>query len=205
MMTFYLAVTGGIASGKSTADSYFKEQGLQIIDSDEIAHNLLEKDTEVTKRIAQSFGKECLLSNGGVNRKRLGKIVFNDSEKLTLLNQITHPAILAEIEKKKAVIKSGVCIVDVPLLFESNQQKYYDASLLIYVPEKVQLERLMRRNKLSKEDAMARIKSQMSTSKKLKLATYSVANTGTIEVLQDKLSKILQEVKEKEDAMSKLS
>ena len=75
----------------------------------------------------------------------------------------------------------------------------------MYVPEKVQLERLMRRNKLSKEDAMARIKSQMSTSKKLKLATYSVANTGTIEVLQDKLSKILQEVKEKEDAMSKLS
>ncbi len=204
-MTFYLAITGGIASGKTTADNYFKELGLPVIDSDEIAHNLLKRNTEVTKQICQLFGQSCILPSGDVNRKELGRLVFNDSEKLKLLNQITHPAIFAEIKRKKAAIKSRICVVDIPLLFESKQQKYYDASLLIYVPEQVQLERLMRRDNLDREHAMAKIKSQMSTNMKLKLATYSVANTGTIEVLQDKLNKILQEVKEKEDAMSKLS
>ena len=200
-MTLVLGLTGGIASGKSTADAFFLKRNLPVIDSDVIAHDILNIDQLGYKKVISYFGQDILNSDRTLNRKKLGQIVFNDQSKLNVLNQITHPLIFSEIEDKitqNKLLKKPVVIVDAPLLFETKVKDYCDKTLLIAVPEELQLQRLMTRNRLNKTEALNRIKTQMPLSQKEKLADYVITNTGTIKELEIKLANLLCELKEED-------
>ncbi|MDF7639183.1 dephospho-CoA kinase [Lactobacillus sp. ESL0791] len=197
-MTLVLGLTGGIASGKSTADRFFSRQGIPVIDSDQIAHDLLNVGQPSWQQVKKHFGKEFLNVDQTVNRKKLGELVFSDPKQLQVLNELTHPLIDRELAaeiKMQRQKRASLLIVDIPLLFEAGMSAQFDATLLITVPQSVQLARLMARNGLTKEEAQARIASQMPLSAKEELATYVVVNTGTIKELEAKLTQLLKQIK----------
>lgn len=197
-MTLVLGLTGGIATGKSTADEFFKKKNIPIIDSDLIAHNIMDVGKPAWKQVRDTFGLEYINPDQTVNRKKLGNLVFNNSAELKKLNDITHPLIYQEIQekiKKEKDKKTPLVIVDAPILFETGGQNYCDKTLVISLPEDLQVKRLMARNNLTKKEALSRINSQMPLAKKEKLATFVVDNAGTIEELESKLEKLLKEIK----------
>lgn len=196
-MTYFLGLTGGIATGKSTADEFFKKRNIPIIDLDQIAHELMIKGNVSYKVIVAYFGKEILADNGEIDRKKLGAIVFNDKNQLKRLNELTHPLILNNMEEKITQYQNQavpLVVLDIPLLFEDNLTHYCDATLLITAPFQLELDRLMARNNLSEEDAQKRIASQMPLSDKEKLADYVIENTGTVNDLENNLSSLLEEI-----------
>ncbi|WEV50568.1 dephospho-CoA kinase [Lactobacillus sp. ESL0731] len=204
-MTLVLGLTGGIASGKSTADAFFRKQGLPIIDSDLIAHQILNVGEDGYLQVVQHFGKKFLNPDQTINRHQLGKVVFSNPEQLKILNKITHPLIFQTIQAKITQNKQAgkqLIIVDAPVLFESGGQKYCDQTLLIAIPEEMQIERLMQRDQLTRQAALNRIKSQMPLAQKIKLADYVVTNTGTIEELEAKLAELLLKLKGEKNGMS---
>ena len=196
-MTIVLGLTGGIATGKSTADHFFKQKGIPIIDADQITHDLYQVGKSAWKKIKDQFGREYLNSDQTINRKKLGQLVFNDQNELELLNKITHPLVHEEIDrqiKQEISKKSRLVILDIPLLFESHAEKMCDQVLVITLPEDMQITRLMERNNLTKEQAIARIHSQMPLSEKEAKATYVISNSGTVNDLYEKLDNLLNKI-----------
>ena len=197
-MTKILGLTGGIASGKSTADVFFREKQIPVIDCDQIAHDILNKGEKGYELVLKQFGMNILKSDQSINRSALGQIVFDDEKQLETLNRITHPLIFQEIQAKIALnnpSKNSLVVVDAPVLFEANGQKYCDFTLLIAIPESLQMKRLMLRDRLSKGAALKRIRSQMPLSQKKKLADFVINNTGTKQDLKSKLEQLLLEIK----------
>ncbi|MBP2058790.1 dephospho-CoA kinase [Lactobacillus colini] len=196
-MTYLLGLTGGIATGKSTADRFFIKKKIPVIDADQIAHELMLKGNSSYKLIVAHFGEGILAATGEIDRKKLGAIVFNNKNQLKKLNELTHPLILNNMEEKIGQYRANnepLVILDIPLLFEGNLTNLCDATLLISAPVQLQLSRLMIRNSLSKQEAQRRIASQMPLSEKKKLADYVIENTGTINDLENKLSNLLKEI-----------
>ncbi|WEV40944.1 dephospho-CoA kinase [Lactobacillus sp. ESL0681] len=198
-MTIVLGLTGGIASGKSTADAFFQTKGVPVIDSDRISHDILNIGQEGYQRVSAQFGPEYLNSDQTINRRKLGQLVFNDKQQLAKLNKLTHPLIFQTIAAKITHHKQAnvpLIVVDVPLLFEANGQSYCDQTLLIALPESLQLERLMQRDQLTRSAALARINSQMPLAQKVQLADYVIENTGTVAELNAKLAQLMFKLKE---------
>lgn len=196
-MTYFLGLTGGIASGKSTADEFFKKKKIPIIDSDLIAHRIMEIGQNGYKAVVDYFGTDILNDDQTINRRKLGGIVFNDKAKLKKLNELTHPLVHQEIKQQMAQYRANqekLVVIDVPLLFESGFESLCNGVLVISITPELQIERLMKRNDFTKKEAIARISNQMPLSEKEKRATYVVANTGTIDDLEKKLSDLLQEI-----------
>lgn len=191
-----IGLTGGIASGKSTASNILKTFGATIIDADILAHKVIEKGKPALKEIVETFGKDILRKDGILDRKKLGKIVFADKRKLKTLNAIVHPPVhklseeLFEIEKAKGTEK---IIYDSPLLIEENLMDRVDEVWLVYVDPKTQLERLIKRNGFSREEAMDRIESQLSLEEKKRYADVLIDNNGGIERLEKQLREVWYE------------
>jgi dephospho-CoA kinase len=193
-MAIVVGLTGGIASGKSTVSSILIEKGITVIDADIEARLAVEKGEEAFYKIISHFGEEVQLADGSIDRGKLGSIIFHNEEKRMILNNIVHPAVRKRmIGKKEKAIANGekLIIMDIPLLFESNLTSMVDRTLLVYVDETIQLERLMKRNQLSKVDAIARIRSQMPLEEKIQLADAVINNNGTIEDTNKQLVEIL--------------
>ncbi len=158
-MTYFLGLTGGIASGKSTVAALFKEQGIPVIDADQVAHQVLATNKSVQAQLQAAFG-EAVVKNGQVDRPMLGQQVFGNPEALTQLNAITGPAILTAIKQQMQAADAPLVVLDVPLLYEQHYEQYCDGVAVVYVERKTQLQRLMARNQLTIEQANARIDSQ---------------------------------------------
>lgn len=189
-MALTIGLTGGIASGKSTVSQMFKEAGIVVIDADVIARKVVEVGEEAYEQIVQSFGKDILLPDKSIDRPKLGSVIFFSEEKRLLLNSIVHPAVRKQMLKEKEdYIHNGeeTIILDIPLLFESKLTALVDRTLLVYVDYETQLARLMNRNNLSKEEAEARIQSQMPLKEKIQLADSVIDNNGTIESTKNQL------------------
>ncbi|GHV98013.1 dephospho-CoA kinase [Lactobacillus nasalidis] len=193
-MTFYLGLTGGIATGKSTASRLLREMGCQVIDSDLIAHQQAEVGQVSWQKILKEFGAEFFNSDHSLNRQALGKYVFANPEALAKLSKITQGEVLKEVQKQMKESTAKVCVIDVPLLFEAGWQEYFDAILLIAAPEETELARLMKRDSLSRQEAEQRMRAQLPLAEKRLLASYVLENTGTIEELRDKLSRLLKTI-----------
>ena len=190
MMILIIGITGSIACGKSLVSNYLQEKGYTIIDADKIGHMALEND-EVKKQLVNKFGKSILKDNE-VNRVTLGKLVFENNENLKELNNIIHPQIRKNISEQIQVHKNEKLVfVDVPLLFEAKFDDLVEKIIVISLDEKVQLERLMNRNSLSKEEALQRIKSQIPVREKEKLGDYVVDNSFTQENTYRQVDRIL--------------
>lgn len=198
-MTYVLAVTGGIATGKSTADQFFESKNIPIVDCDKIAHDLMKPKNASWQAIKDAFGAEYLNDDQTINRKKLGQLVFGDKTALNRLNQLTHPLIFDKtIQKVKKYQNRDLVILDVPLYFESgwNKRNIANSVLVITLPEAVQIKRLKARNGLTDQEAKMRIKSQMPLNEKEQLADFVIENTGTIEELENKLEQLLLKIKE---------
>ncbi|MFJ8237223.1 dephospho-CoA kinase [Ureibacillus sp. NPDC094379] len=190
-----IGLTGSIASGKSTVANMLKAYGLPIVDADLVAREVVEPETPVLKKIAEVFGEDILTDDGNLNRAKLGSLIFHDETKRKTLNDIIHPAIRQEmLRRRDEYIANGeeTVIMDIPLLFESKLQHFVEKILVVSVTEEIQLKRLMDRNQLSKEEALARISTQLPLSKKEQGADAVVYNNSTFEETKKQLETILK-------------
>ena len=189
MSKMIIGITGSIATGKSTLSKYLQELGYKVINTDELAHQVL-TFPDVIKKIGILISKD-VVEGGIINRKLLGKIVFNDSEKLRILNEITHPEIF-KLTKKLTKEIEGVVFIEIPLLFETNFTEIVDKTLVIYADQEEQVKRLTKRNNLSKDEAINLINKQMSLNEKVKLADYTIDNSTTIENMKMQVCNLLK-------------
>lgn len=189
-----IGLTGGIASGKTTVSNLLKKLGAVIIDADKIAHQVLETKT-AREKVISYFGS-AIIDNNQINRKKLGKIVFNNSEEKKKLEEITHPMIIDIIKMKikQYSKKNDIIVVDAPLLLETNLDKIVDSVWVVYVNKKTQLKRLMNRDNINLYKAKKRINSQMPLAKKRKLADIVIDNNGSKKELEQKVKKIWREI-----------
>ena len=193
---FKIGLTGGIASGKSTVLTYFKDKGIPYIDADIVAREVVEPGTEGLKAIVDTFGSHVLHDDGTLNREALGAIVFHNEEKRQLLNSCLKTHIRNRIMELTSQYEPGntpILIYDIPLLIEGEWYTMMDEVWLVYVNETTQIERLMSRNGYTREDALARINSQMRLDDKRAYADIIVDNNGTPHDLTVQLNTIWNE------------
>lgn len=188
-----IGLTGGIASGKSTVLSYFKDKHIPFIDADVVAREVVEPGTPGLEAIRDLFGESVIHHDGTLNREALGQIVFYDEEKRQQLNTCIHGFIRQRIDILTAYYESQlvpVLIYDIPLLIEGKWYEHLDTVWLVYVSPKVQVQRLMERNGYSKQDALARIASQMPIDDKKSYADVIIDNNGSIQDLKTQLEQL---------------
>ncbi len=188
-----IALTGGIATGKSTTCSLFKLHGFLTIDADKIAHKLLDQNCD---GIAKLFGEEYV-ENGKVLRKKLGPLIFGNVEEKKKLEAFIHPLIKEDIIKEAEVFEKQKkpYFIDIPLFFESMHYNI-DRSLVIYVPKELQTKRLMKRDNISEDEALQKISNQMDIEEKKNLATFVIDNTKDLINLQDEVERVKKEILE---------
>ena len=183
-MTFKVALTGGIASGKTAVSDMFAELGVAVIDADVIAREVVAKGSEALKAIVEHFGEQILTDSGVLDREKLRSTVFSNEQERLWLNNLLHPLIRAEMKRRQDVADSVYSISVIPLLFESGQYKDYDRVLVVDCPEDVQLERLMARDHSSKEQAQAILDKQASRQQRLSIADDVIVNDSDLHSLK---------------------
>ena len=189
-----IGITGSIACGKSTVSDYLIAKGYTIIDADKLGHVALTSD-DVKRKLAEKFGDE-ILENNEISREKLGKLVFGNDDNLKILNSIIHPKIKELILKLQEEHKDeDLVFLDIALLYEANFEDLVEKVAVVYVDEDVQLERLMMRNSLSKEEAIKRIESQMSPREKASLGDFVINNSYSKEDTFQQIDEILEKLK----------
>ena len=189
-----IGITGSIACGKSTVSDYLIAKGYTIIDADKLGHVALTSD-DVKRKLAEKFGDE-ILENNEISREKLGKLVFGNDDNLKILNSIIHPKIKELILKLQEEHKDkNLVFLDIALLYEANFVDLVEKVAVVYVDEDVQLERLMTRNSLSKEEAIKRIESQMSPREKASLGDFVINNSYSKEDTFQQIDEILEKLK----------
>ena len=191
---FAIALTGGIATGKSTVASLMALNGMRVIDADSISHKILDDSSAWVK---ETFGIEYV-NNSKVDRTLLGNMIFSNPHAKKILEDFLHPKIRAEIEKQS--IKQDKFkfpyLIDIPLFFENGAYNIKD-SVVVYAPSDIQLERFIKRNKYSKEESLKRIASQMSIDEKKEKATWVIDNSKNLKHLQKEVENFVDIIKDK--------
>jgi dephospho-CoA kinase len=190
-----IGLTGGAGSGKSTVSAMLKELGASVIDADEAAHAAYEPGNPGFESVIREFGPEYV-REGRIDRARLGELVFHDDAARLRLNAIVHPLVRDWMAARTAeAVEAGteVIVQDVPLLFENRLESLYSTTVLVYVPEPVQLKRLVEGRGLSDERARAMIASQMPIEDKRKLASHLIDNSATREATRGQVDRIWRE------------
>ena len=189
-----IGITGSIACGKSTVSDYLKEKGYTIIDADKLGHVALTSE-DVKRRLSETFGANILVNNK-ISREVLAKLVFGNDNNLKKLNNIIHPKIKELILKLQEEHKNeNLVFLDIALLYEANFVDLVEKVVVVYVDDGVQLERLMTRNSLSKEEALKRIESQMSPQEKASLGDFVINNSYRKEDTFQQIDEILEKLK----------
>jgi len=190
---YAIALSGGIATGKSTVASLLALNGMRVIDADKISHEILDASSSWVR---ESFGDE-FVDGSKVNRSKLGSLIFSDKEKKTLLEEYLHPKIRAEIQTR-ADKQDGFkfpYLIDIPLFFENNAYDIKE-SVVVYTPKEIQLQRFMKRNGYTKQESLKRIASQMSIDEKKERATWVIDNSKNLTHLQDEVENFVQKIKD---------
>lgn len=195
-----IGLTGGIASGKSTVSKILKQKGYTVIDADIIAREIVKVNRPAYKEIIEYFGPSIRAKDKSINRQKLGEIVFSDKGLLQKLNDITHPYIFQAIKKDiKKYCNSDIIFLDIPLLIEEFRELkkhgiYFDEIWLVYVDEGTQLERLVKRNKFTIDEAKSRIHAQMPMKDKINQSTRIIDNTGSKRELKTSIESLLKDL-----------
>ena len=193
-----VGLTGGISSGKSTVSSYLKQLKIPVIDADEVARKVVEPNSQGAKEIRKTFGSDVFEEDGSLNRQKLGELVFSNAENRQKLDELLQPLIkIMILEEIEAYRQKGenMIVLDLPLLFEKQYEELCEEIIVVYVPRELQLERLMKRNQYTKQEALSRIDSQLSIEEKRKRATVLFDNQGTIQQLYHQVEQWLVETK----------
>ena len=194
-----VGLTGNIGCGKSSLSDIFRAEGIKIIDADIIARQIYE-DEKLLSKVYETFGNDIKNEDGSLNRKALGRIVFSDDKKLIQLNKLTHPVIRQKVSDEIEEYKSQneeIVILDAALLVESDYINFIDKLLVVTCKENIQIERIIARDNCSIEEALGRIKSQMSQENKVKYADYVIDNSATLSELRKKAFIFMNYIKEK--------
>jgi dephospho-CoA kinase len=192
-----IGLTGGIASGKSIVASVFKELGAIIIDADQIARQVVLPHQPAWKDIVEYFGPEVVNEDKSLNRAKIGDIVYNDPDSLKKLNYFTHPRIVQhykdELRRIKTEQPDAIVILEVPLLYETNMDKLCQQVVVVWVDRETQIKRLMKRDKMSYEDAVRRVDAQIPLEEKVQLADFVIDNRGSIVETKEKATRYYNE------------
>jgi dephospho-CoA kinase len=181
---FRVALTGGIASGKSTVADLFAALGVPVIDTDVIARQVVEPGQPALAGVVGEFGPEVLDTSGRIDRRRMRERIFGDPEARRRLEAILHPAIRAEMARQSLEAKGPYQVLVIPLLTEGGNRDHVDRVLLVDVPEELQVQRLMMRDGVSREQARASLNAQATRPERLALADDVVRNTGRVDDLR---------------------
>lgn len=197
-MTKIIGITGGIASGKSTVSSYLRELGQIVIDADEVVHDLQKKGGALYRVLVGWLGTEILQADGELNRKKLAALLFGSNERLAKSANLQNPIIRKELEKRcdRALQDNELVFLDIPLLYELGYEDWCNQVWLIYVDKETQIQRLMARNQLTKEEAQLRISRQMPLEEKRALADLVLENTGDLETLKSQIKQLVIEMEQ---------
>lgn len=195
-MTKIIGITGGIASGKSTVVDEVRKHGYQVIDADQVVHELQAKGGKLYQALLDWLGDGILKSDGELDRQKLGQMIFASKEMLAKSSQIQNGIIRQELARRRDELAKSqeVFFMDIPLLIERDYVDWFDDIWLVFIDEKTQLERLVLRNHLTREEAQKRIASQMSTEAKKTFADKLLDNSGDIATLKKKVAELLAEL-----------
>lgn len=195
-----IGLTGGIACGKSHILREFHKLGVYAIDADEIAHLAILPNTPAYQKIIEAFGAEILATDKTIDRKKLGKVIFSDDQARQRLNQIVHPFVLREearlisnFEEEKDP-RSPMIMVDAALMVETGSYQQWDFVIVVYCHPTIQLRRLMSRERLSEEEALLRIRTQMPLLEKIRYADYIIENSGRLSETNEQVKHIFTEL-----------
>ena len=191
-----VGLTGGIGAGKSEVSARLAAQGAVVIDADAIAREVVEPGTEGLAEVVDAFGPEVLLPDGTLDRPRLGEIVFADPELRGKLNEIVHPRVgarMAELEREAG--PASIVVHDVPLIAESGRTDAYDLVVVVDVPPRVQVDRLVRRRGMTREQAEARMAAQASREQRLAIADIVIDNSGSLAELDRQVGDLWSELR----------
>ena len=186
----YLGISGGIGSGKSTAAKMFADLGAIHIDADAIAKEVLEPGQVGYERVLEKFGDGILDSSGNIDRKELAKLVFNDSNKLSQLEDIIHPAVIARLAQiRESLPETSIVLYDTPLLLEKQMQAQFDKIIMVLAPTELRESRLIARG-LAAPDIAARMRNQASDDARRDVADYILVNDGTLESFRTQVEQV---------------
>jgi dephospho-CoA kinase len=195
-------LTGSIATGKSTVSGILKELGAFIVDADHAAREVVLPGTKAWDEIVRIFGKEILQKSSEIDRERLGRIIFNDPAMRRILEEVVHPEVVRSMDEQVGSIKSvfpdAVVILDVPLLIETGMYKGLSEVIVVYCPEDMQITRLMARDKISREEALAKVHAQISIEEKRRYATLLVDNSASRDDTRIRVEDIYVRLRKKE-------
>ena len=193
-----IGLTGSIGVGKSFVASVFSELGCHVLDADDAAREVVAAGSAGLKDVVAEFGDQILRDDGTIDRSKLGTLVFENAEKRAALNSILHPYIIAEQDRSLRELEvkdpDGIGIVDAALMIESGGYKRFDKLIVVYCRPEVQIQRVMARNKLSREDAEKRINAQMSQEEKKKFADYLIDTSDGFEAARKRTAEVYGEL-----------
>jgi dephospho-CoA kinase len=196
-----IAITGGLGSGKSAVREIFEGLGAKGIDTDQLAREAVEPGTDGARMVREAFGENCFNHQGRLDRKKMAAFVFHDRAALRKLESILHPLIRqAESRLVADCMKNDpgrVVVVEVPLLAEGGRAKDYDGIVLVTAPEEVRLQRLVKSGKYEGEEALDRMKVQVSDNEREMVASWTIDNGGTMEETKSQVEKIYDDLKSK--------
>jgi dephospho-CoA kinase len=190
-----VGLTGGVASGKSAVAALLRELGAVVIDSDQLAREVVEPGTPGLAAVVEEFGETVLTGDGHLDRAALGSMVFGDEASRRRLEGILHPLIRARAAEAEAEAGPGALVVhDIPLLVETGQADRFDAVLVVDVPVETQVERMVRDRGWSAEDARRRVAAQADREERRSVATHVIDNTGTHDDLRERVTEVVGEL-----------
>jgi len=191
-----IGITGGIASGKSTVTEFLRQKGFQVIDADAVVHQLQKPSGRLYQVLVEHFGEKILLENGELNRPLLASLIFSNPEEQEWSKRTQGEIIREELAalRNQFAQTEALFFMDIPLLFEQNYAAWFDETWLVYVNRDVQLERLMKRDQISKEAAESRLNSQWPLERKISLSSHSLDNNGNQEQLIAQVVQLLDEM-----------
>ena len=195
-MVRIIGITGGIASGKSTVTEFLRQQGYQVIDADQVVHELQEPGERLYQALLSTFDSSILQEDGRLDRPKLGAMIFGNPELLEQSSQIQNQIIREELAGRRDLLAEteDIFFMDLPLLFELQYEDWFDQIWLVDVTEETQLSRLMSRNALSQEEAEKRIAAQLSLREKRKRADVLIDNNGSLEETRQQIRDALKKL-----------
>jgi len=193
-----VGLTGSIAVGKSYVLSVLAELGCVTFDADKIAHLVMEPGRDAYNDIVREFGEDVIAAGGAIDRAKLGAIVFTDNTRRKRLNEIVHPRVIEEQNRLLAEVETkqpdAIVVIDAALMIESGGYKRFDKLIVVYCNRETQIERLMRRVDITREDAERRLGAQMTSEEKLAYADYKIDTAGTFEETRERVVEVYGEL-----------
>lgn len=189
-----IGLTGSFGSGKSTVASMFRSRGAIVIDADRIAHASIRPGRHAYRLIRKEFGSGILSNDKTINRRALGALVFSRKNLLARLNAIIHPSVIRAIDRGIAQARTGIVVVDAPLLFEAGLEKKADVLIVVRASQKNQIKRIQKKSSLTRLAIVKRIQSQIPLRQKARRADFVIDNDGTVKETRKQVARIRRQL-----------